>query len=335
MEIEEEDKPKTAFQVGTLGFYEFHRMPFGLCNAPATFQRLMEMCMGDMNLRDCLVYLDDIIIFSSTFEELIDRLTAVFSRLQEHNLKLKASKFGYMMSQVTYLGHIVSQEGIQTDPEKTSAIWDRPVPQNIKDVRSFLGFTGYYRRFIQNFARIARPLNDLLIGHGTFKKIKGKKRPNIKKVSFIWEDAQQKAFDTFKEKFTNPSILAYADYHLPFKLHTDASSTGPGAVLYQHQDGQDRVVCYASRSLKPSEKKYPAHKLEYLALKWTVTEKFYYYLYETSFEVYTDNNPLTYVFSTAKLDATEHRWLADLSNYNFTITYRSGHTMLMQMDYLG
>ena len=200
------------------------------------------------------MYLDDIIIFSSTFEELIDRLTAVFSRLQEHNLKLQASKCGYMMSQVTYLGHIVSQEGIQTDPEKTSAILDRPVPQNIKDVRSFLGFTGYYRRFIQNFARIARPLNDLLIGHGTFKKIKGKKRPNIKKVSFIWEDAQQKAFDTLKEKFTNPSILAYADYHLPFKLHTDASSTGPGAVLYQHQDGQDRVVCYASRSLKPSEK---------------------------------------------------------------------------------
>ena len=143
-------------------------------------------------------------------------------------MKLKASKCGYMMSQVTYLGQIVSQEGIQTDPENTSAIWDRPVPQNIKDVRSFLGFTGHYRRFIQNFARIARPLNNLLIGHGTFKKIKGKKRPNIKKVSFIWEDAQQKAFDTLKEKFTNPSILAYADYHLPFKLHTDASSTGLG-----------------------------------------------------------------------------------------------------------
>ena len=126
--------------------------------------------MGDMNLRDCLVYLDDIIIFSSTFEEHIDRLTAVFFRLQEHNLKLKASKCEFMMSQVINLGHIVSQEGIQTDPEKTSAIWDWPVPQNIKDVRSFLGFMGYYRRFIQNFARIARPLNDLLIGHGTFKK---------------------------------------------------------------------------------------------------------------------------------------------------------------------
>ena len=107
VEVKEEDIPKTAFQVGTLEFYEFHRMPFGLCNAPATFQRLMEMCMGDMNLRDCLVYLDDIIIFSSTFEEHIDRLTAVFSRLQEHNLKLKASKCEFMMSQVTYLGHIV------------------------------------------------------------------------------------------------------------------------------------------------------------------------------------------------------------------------------------
>ena len=148
----------------------------------------------------------------------------------------------------------MSQEGIQTDPEKTSAIQDWPVPQNIKDVRSFLGFTGYYRRFIQNFARIARPLNDLLIGHGTFKKTKGKKRQTVKKVPFIWEESQQKAFDTLKEKLTNPPILAYADYHLPFKLHTDASSTGLGAVLYQHQDGQDRVVCYASRGLKPSKK---------------------------------------------------------------------------------
>ena len=208
VEIEEEDKPKTAFQVGTLGFNEFHGMPFGLCNAPATFLRLMEMCMGDMNLRDRLVYLDDIIIFFSTFEEHIDGLTAVFSRLQEHNLKLKAPKCEFLMSQVTYLDHIVSQEGIQRDPKKTSAIQDWPVPQNIKDVRSLLGFTGYYRCFIQNFARIARPLNDLLIGHGTFKKIKKKKRPKFKKIPFIWEDAQQKAFDTLKEKLTNLHIFA-------------------------------------------------------------------------------------------------------------------------------
>ena len=122
----------------------------------------------------------------------------------------------------------------------------------------------------------------------------------------------------------NPPALAYADYRLPFKLHTDASTTGFGAVLYQHQDEQDRVVAYASRSLKTSERNYPAHNLEFLALKWAITEKFHDYLYGATFDVVTDNNPLTYVFTTAKLDATGQRWLAELSNYNCSISYRSG-----------
>ena len=125
-------------------------------------------------------------------------------------------------------------------------------------------------------------------------------------------------------KLSNPPVLAYADYRLPFKLHTDASCSGLGAVLYQCQDGLDRVIAYASRSLKPSERNYPAHKLEFLALKWAVTDKFHDYLYGAQFEVVTDNNPLTYVLSTAKLDATGHRWVAALANYNFPITYRSG-----------
>ena len=323
VELREEDKQKTAFQVGTMGFYEFNRMPFGLCNAPATFQRLMERCMGEMNLRDCLIYLDDVIIFSTTFEEPLERLGAVFARLKEHNLKLKASKCEFMKSRVTYLGHVVSESGIETDPDKTEAIRTWPIPRSVKDVRAYLGFTGYYRRFIQNYARIARPLNDLLIGHSTCKK-GNKKKVKVKKTPFVWTEKQQNAFDTLKEKLMNPPVLAYADYRLPFRLHTDASTTGLGAVLYQHQDGQDRVVAYASRSLKTSEKHYPAHKLEFLALKWAITEKFHDYLYGATFDVVTDNNPLTYVFTSAKLDATGQRWLAELSNYNCSITYRSG-----------
>ena len=167
VEIKEEDKEKTAFQVGTMGFYEFNRMPFGLCNSPSTLQRLMERCMGDLNLRDCLIYLDDIIIFSSTVEEHLQRLEAVFSHLSQHNLKLKASKCEFLKSKVTYLGHVVSEAGIETDPEKTEAIKTWPVPKTVKDVRAFLGFTGYYRKFIKDYAKIARPLNDLLIGHCT------------------------------------------------------------------------------------------------------------------------------------------------------------------------
>ena len=178
-------KMKTAFQVGTMGFYEFNRMPFGLCNAPATFQRLMERCMGDLNLRDCLIYLDDIIIFSSTVEEHLERLEAVFSRLAQHNLKLKASKCEFLRSKCTYLGHVVSKQGIETDPEKTEAIKTWPVPKTVKDVRAFLGFTGYYRKFIKDYAKIARPLNDLLIGHCT-NSSKGKKpKTKLKKTPFI------------------------------------------------------------------------------------------------------------------------------------------------------
>ena len=145
--------------------------------------------MGDMNLRDCLIYLDDIIIFSSTFEEHLERLQAVYERLQEHNLKLKPSKCELFKERVSYLGHEVSEEGIHTDPSKIEAVKSLPVPKNIKDVRRFLGFTGYYRKFIQGFATIARPLNDLLIGIVT--NPKAKKKPAKKRVPFEWGQEQQ------------------------------------------------------------------------------------------------------------------------------------------------
>ena len=241
VELKEEDKAKTAFQVGNLGFYECNRMPFGLCNAPATFQRLMERAMGDINLRDCLIYLDDIIIFSDTFEAHLDRLEAVFQRLHTYNLKLKASKCEFFKKQVTYLGHVVSEEGIKTDPEKIRDLKNWPVPKSVKDVRKFLGFTGYYRRFIKGFSTIVRPLNDLLIGNST-------KKPSRKKTPFRWEAEQEQAFRTITAKLSNTPVLAYANYKLPFKVHTDASTSGLGGVLYQQQDGMDRVIAYASRS---------------------------------------------------------------------------------------
>ena len=304
VELKEEDKPKTAFQVGPLGFYECNRMPFGLCNAPATFQRLMERCMGELNLRDCLIYLDDIIVFSSTFEEHLEKLQAVFSRLALHNLKLKARKCEFFKSRVVYLGHVVSEEGIQADPAKIEAVQNWPVPKNVKEVRQFLGFTGYYRRFVKGFAEIARPLNDLLVGHYTNPQARKKVKVIKKPVPFEWKEEHQHSFQTLIEKLTTPPVLAYADCRLPFSVHTDASLNGLGAVLYQKQDNKERVVAYASRSLKPSEKNYPAHKLEFLALKWAICEKFRDYLYGSKFEVLTDNNPLTYVLTTAKLDAT-------------------------------
>ena len=320
VEIKEEDKHKTAFTVGPLGFYECNRMAFGLTNAPASFQRLMERCMGDLNLKECLIYLDDIIIFSKTFDEHIKRLEDCFERLKQHGLKLKGSKCEFLQRETQYLGHIDSESGIKTDPSKISALKSWPVPTNVTELRSFLGFAGYYRRFVEGYAKIAKPLNDLLVGHCTNRKSRRKRSP----IPFSWDQQQQQAFDMLISKLTTPPILAYADYKLPFILNIDASGDGLGAVLYQLQEGHERVIAYASRGLRASERNYPAHKLEFLCLKWSVCDKFHDYLYGNEFQVRTDNNPLTYVLSTAKLDATGHRWVAALSSYNFSISYRSG-----------
>ena len=149
-------------------------MPFGVCNAPATFQRLMGRCMGELNQGECLIYLDDIIIFSTTFEEHLQRFQAVFERLKEHNLKLKPSKCMLFRMKVTHIGYVVSEASIETDPTNIEAIRSWPTPKTTKDVRRFLGFTGYYSRFIKGFAALARPLNDLLVGHSTNPKVKKK-----------------------------------------------------------------------------------------------------------------------------------------------------------------
>ena len=199
----------------------------------------------------------------------------MFKRLQEQNLKLKASKCEFFCYKVLYIDHVVSQEGIQTDPTRIEAVKSWPIPQYTKDVGKFLGFTGYYRRFIKGYAAIARPLNDLLVGYATNPKAKQNEKTLARKPKFHWGDEQQASFNTIISKLISPPILAYADYSKPFSVLTDASSNGLGVVLYQLQEGKDRVVAYDSRSLKQSERNYPAHKLEFLALKWAVCEKFH------------------------------------------------------------
>ena len=156
-----------------------------------------------------------------------------------------------------------------------------------------------------------------------------------KKLHVHWGPEQQEAFETLQRLCAEALVLAYADFKAPFIIHTDASSDGLGAVLYQNQDGQRRVIAYASRSLSPSERKYPAHKLEFLTLKWDITDKFHEYLYGAEFQVFTDNNPLTYILTTARLDASGHRWLAALSNYTFHITYKPGKNKKMLMPCQG
>lgn len=329
IEVEEEDKEKTAF-VTPLGFWEFNRMPQGITNAPSTFQRLMERCVGDMNLQEVLVFLDDLIIFSNSLEEHEQRLMRVLHRLKEYGLKLSPEKCKFFQTTVRYLGHIISERGVETDPEKIQALKTWPRPKNLKELRSFLGFSGYYRRFIKGYSSIVRPLNDLTQGYPPLRKNSKFKETNQTyfdpKLPFEsrWTTNCQEAFELIIEKLTSAPVLGFADPKLPYVLHTDASTTGLGAALYQDQGGQLRAIAFASRGLSKSEARYPAHKLEFLALKWSVTEKFHDYLYGGQFTVVTDSNPLTYILTSARLDATSYRWLAALSNYNFKLQYRAG-----------
>ena len=312
VQMAEKDRQKTAFTT-PMGLYEYTRMPFGLTNAPATFQRLMTMVLGDMNYSEVLIYLDDIVVFSSTIEEHLHRLRRVFSRLREHGLKLKPSKCHLFKTEVGYLGHVISEKGIATDPAKVEVVKKWPTPKSKKDVRAFLGFTGYYRRFIRNYAQVAKPLFGLIGG-----------KRGVKDGPFVWSDDCQAAFEALIERMTTAPILAFADYQQPFLVQTDASGGGLGAVLVQNQDGRERVIAYASRTLTPAEAKYPAHKLEFRALHWAVTVKFRDYLYGQRVTAVTDNNPLTYVMKKAKLDAHGQRWVSDLSIFDIDIEYRPG-----------
>ena len=318
IEMEEKDKELTAFTTGPLGFWEHNRLPFGLCNSPATFQRVMEDCFADLNLKVLFIYIDDLIIFSDTIEEHLQRLEMVFERLRLCGLKLASDKCELIQTEISFLGFIVSSEGIKTDPEKVSKVQEWPVPKCAKDLRSFLGFASYYRRFVEGFSVLAKPLTKLLPASNS----KEKTLP-----PWEWGQSQQAAFDTLKHHLCNAPVLAFPDFQKPFRLeiHVDASGEGLGAVLCQDEGGVVRPVAYASRSLTKAEMRYPPHKREFLGLKWGIVDKFNDYLWGApKFVVKTDNNPLTYVLTSAKLDATGHRWLAALASYNFDIQYVPG-----------
>jgi transposase InsO family protein len=309
----EPHKERTAFSAGPIGKFEWNSMPMGTVNATSTFQRLMQQCLGSMHLKECVVFLDDILVYSSTLEEHLVRLGKVFQRLKDCGLKLKPSKCEFMKAKCNYLGHVVSAEGVSTDPEKIEKVLNWKVPGTAKELASFLGFTGFYRRYVEKFSSVARPLQELL-------------KSSDGKSPLVWSKEANESFEALKVKLTSAPILAYADCSQPFILHVDASGKGLGAVLYQLQDGKRRVIAYASRGLNAAERNYPAHKREFLALKWAITDKFHDYLYGNKCDVFTDSNPLTYVLSSAKLDATGHRWLAQLSAYDFAVHYKPGQS---------
>ena len=308
-------KKYTAFTVGNLGFFECERMPFGLCNAPATFQRLMQNCLGELNLTYCLIYLDDVIVYSATEEEHLTRLRAVFERFRQSNLKLKPTKCKFFQAEIVYLAHHVSREGIRPSQENLRAIAECPPPASYTAIRSFTNLAGHYRRFIKNFSKRARPLTNYLQGEGSSKK---KEAVSLSKEAVA-------AFQDLKSALMTEPVLQLARFDKPFRLHTDASKQGLGAELTQKgEDGLWHPVAYGSRTLGKHEVNYHSSKLEFLALKWAITKQFKEYLAHAPFLVKTDNNPLTYVMSTPNLDATGHRWVSALAAFNFQIEYIKG-----------
>ncbi|GFU88767.1 retrovirus-related Pol polyprotein from transposon 412 [Trichonephila clavipes] len=230
VEIHPEDREKTAFTSGQ-GLWQFKVMPFGLCNAPATFERLMETVLKGLTFEACLIYLDDVIIGGRTFEEHLQNIRKVLSKLSDANLKLNPSKCKFFQKEVNYLGHIISAEGVRTDPEKVSAVKNWKRPENLRELRSFLGLCTYYQKFVKGFSNIARPLHKL----------------TESKQKFQWTKECEDSFLQLKEALTSSPILIYPQPDKPFILHTDASNESVGAVLSQEIDGQERVVAYWSQ----------------------------------------------------------------------------------------
>ena len=308
VELDEEAKHKSAFAVRG-GLYQWNVMPFGLCNAPSTFERLMEKVLRGMPWETLLVYLDDVIVYAKTFEEMIARLEEVLIRLGGASLKLKPKKCHLFQKKVAYLGHVVSEEGISTDPDKIKSVKEWPTPTSQTEVRSFLGLASYYRKFIQSFADIARPLHRLTEKHAEFK----------------WTAECDDAFQELKKRLIQSPILAYPMPTGKFVLDTDASGFGIGAVLSQVQDGEERVVAYASRSLNKAERNYCVTRREMLAVV-TFIRKHRQYLYGQEFEVRTDHAALRWLLNFKDPEGQLARWMEILGEYSFSISHRPGRS---------
>ena len=311
---QDQDKEKTAFRTSSGQLFEFNQVPFGLCNAPATFSRLMDSVLAGLHWETCLSYLDDIIVFAASLEEHLARLQQVFERLRHAQLKLGAEKCTFVAKEVSYLGHQVTSEGLLPDPNLLAAIREiapLPPPKNATEVRSFLGLAGYYRCYVKTFAANAGPLHAL----------------TRKEAVFHWGPECQDAFNRLKTLLTTSPITAFPDFSLPFRLYTDASTAGLGAILAQVREGKERIICCASRSLNQAEKAYPATKLECLAIVWAVA-KFCPYLMSMSFEVYTDHYALKWLKTICTGSALLHRWSAVLEEYDFIVKHRPGKSQI-------
>lgn len=307
IEIKESDKEKTAFSTPS-GHWEYNRMCFGLKGAPACFVRLMNAVLRGLIGKACYVFMDDIICYGKNLDHQIENLKLVFQRLREHRLLLQPEKCTFLRESTTYLGHVITRNGVLPDPVKVKAVKEFPVPTTVKELKGFLGLCGYYRRFIKDFAKIAKPLN-ALFKEGT---------------AYLWEETQQQAFDEIKECLITEPVLQYPDFNKEFLLITDASQDALGAVLSQGTLGKDdRPVAYASRTLNKAERSYSTIERELLSVVWAA-KHFRPYLWGRHFKVVTDHRPLRWLMSLKDPGSRLTRWTIKLSEYDFEVLHRPG-----------
>lgn len=306
IEMDKKDISKTAFSTED-GHYEYTRMPFGLKNAPATFQRVMNVVLSGLVGKICFVYMDDIIVYSTSLQEHCQNLNKVFEALRNNNLKVQVDKSEFLKKEVSFLGHIVSNEGVRPNPDKIEVIQKWPIPKTEKDIKAFLGTLGYYRKFIKDFSLITKPLTQCLR--------KGEEIQHTPK--FI------ESFKKCKQILTSSSVLQYPDFNKPFILTTDASKYAIGAVLSQGPIGRDRPIAFASRTLNKSEENYSTIEKELLAIYWA-TKHFRPYLFGTKFVLFTDHKPLTCAVNLKDPSSKIARWMIALLDYTYDIHYRSG-----------
>ena len=310
--MKEEDKEKTAF-ITHKGLYEFNVMAFGLCNAPATFQRMMSIMLNGLIGITCLVYLDDVIIFGETQQECLSNLKGVLQRLRQYSLKLRPKKCHLFKREVEYLGRIVSSEGVRTDPEKIKAVLGWPEPHTVKEIKSFLGFCSYYREFIPAFSDIAAPLISLT-----------KKTPGPGIVELTPEAKQ--AMKELKNAFTKTPLLGFPQGTGTYILDTDASLTSIGGVLSQIQNGKEVPICFASHRLNRAQMNYCTTKKELLAIV-VYAKRFRHYLFGTDFKIRTDHASLKWLLNFKEAEGIMGRWLSQLSELgvtNSSILHRKG-----------
>ena len=306
IEIALEDKEKTTFTC-PFGTFAFRKMPFGLCNAPGTFQLCMMGIFSDMIEHILDIFTDDFSVFGDSYEGCLENLRRVLERCQEKNLVLNWEKCHFMVTQGIVLGHIVSKEGMEVDEAKVELISNLPTPKCVKDIRSFLGHAGFYKRFIRDFSATACPLCNLL----------------AKDIPFAWSQAYERAFDKLKTILVSPPIMRSPNWELPFEIMCDASDYAIGAVLGQNEDKKAFVIYYANKTLDSTQSNYKTTEKEFLVIVFAL-EKFRSYIVGSPITIFTDHAALKYLLS--KQDTKPHltRWILLFQEFNLTIKDKKG-----------